>query len=31
MTIIERFIGCRIRYIPVELERHSLIGCAASA
>ena len=30
MTIIERFIGCRIRYVSVGSERHSLIDCAAS-
>ena len=31
MTIIERFIGCRIRYISVEPERHSLIARVPSA
>ena len=31
MTIIERLVGCRIRYISVELERHSFIDRAVSA
>ena len=31
MIIIERFIACRIRYVSVRPERHSLIDRTVSA